>query len=38
MNNVLKQKRIAGSEIVRGNLKYTKGKKSVRLVAGGFEG
>jgi len=37
-NDILKQKRIAGSERVRRNLKYTKGERSTRLVAGSFEG
>jgi hypothetical protein len=36
-NDILKQKRIAGSERVRRNLKYTKGERSARSVARSFE-
>jgi hypothetical protein len=37
-NAILKQKNIARSERVRKNLKYTKGKRSARLVARSFKG
>jgi hypothetical protein len=35
-NDIRKQKRTAGSERVRRNLRYTKAKKSARLVARSF--